>query len=426
MESLELKNKMSALWKRVFHDSEDYVSLIFNNYFNEKYIEYHEDNGKVVSALLGVPYEFSNGVQKLRGLYLCGLATADEYRHQGIMTRLLNTINEKAKEEFDFTFLIPSSDFNADYYRSKGYYNAIYRIEDRYTDVHDFYNDFLLSLHSTDERIRKMKMKFYDDIRITSIAGIDELVDIPSVIEYIREMESKRNSYLSLVHSDFDLELVIKENRISNGEIFIASDNAGVITGVIFIMKGEPGRIFVPAIYFSDSSSYYRLLDYTKKKYADYSMSVYQYPEESERTALWDKVYGAGNPDGGSLESVYGVAERVFTAAAGAHLYGMVRILNFKSIMQYLVESRNDLKFSILLKDYCDSNSSDPKETLFMANKGKLEVFTDNFEKHDKSALKLSSKEVSKLLFRKKDRSNFIMEAFGVPRLSINMQLLLD
>ena len=58
MNPAELKNKFKALWKDTFRDSDAYVSLVFDSYFNPDLVAYEEMSGDIVAALLGVPYEF--------------------------------------------------------------------------------------------------------------------------------------------------------------------------------------------------------------------------------------------------------------------------------------------------------------------------------------------------------------------------------
>ena len=44
MDSNELKNKLSKLWKDTFHDNDDYISLVFNNYYDPRFsFERHHD-----------------------------------------------------------------------------------------------------------------------------------------------------------------------------------------------------------------------------------------------------------------------------------------------------------------------------------------------------------------------------------------------
>ena len=52
MNPAELKNKMKSLWRDTFHDSDAYINLVFDNYFNPDLLEYEEMNGDVVAGLL--------------------------------------------------------------------------------------------------------------------------------------------------------------------------------------------------------------------------------------------------------------------------------------------------------------------------------------------------------------------------------------
>lgn len=45
MHTAELKSKMMQLWKNTFHDSDAYISLVFDTYFNPDLIAYNEENG---------------------------------------------------------------------------------------------------------------------------------------------------------------------------------------------------------------------------------------------------------------------------------------------------------------------------------------------------------------------------------------------
>ena len=107
METLDLKRKLTGLWKDTFHDSDEYIRLWFDKYYDPQWTEYEQVGNEIVSMLFGVPYEFGGSEGKIRGLYLCGLATNAKYRGQGLMSKLLDRINDKAREAgFAFTFLI--------------------------------------------------------------------------------------------------------------------------------------------------------------------------------------------------------------------------------------------------------------------------------------------------------------------------------
>jgi hypothetical protein len=427
MHTAELKSKMMQLWKNTFHDSDAYISLVFDTYFNPDLIAYNEENGKLVSAMLGVPYEFGNGGNKLKGLYLCGLATQEEFRHRGIMNDLIEKINTTAIEKgYDFTFLIPATDALINYYSARGYNNAIYRVEDRYTEVHDFAKNYRSILMIEDERVSALKTKYFDSL-ITDFINPKEEKTIDEIIQYIMSSEENITTYISLRHSAKDLHAVIKENDISKGKIVTCRNNDKKLTGLAFVTVDDKKRVNIPKIYYDDNCSLYKLLDSVKKYYSDFSLSLYCYPEDTGRRALWSKVYAAANPDGGMLDNSFGITERVYNVSLHARPYGMIRILNCHEVLKFVANHRSDVKFSILVKEY--NYSGNALKCDVVDGKIKFEYIPDNEIKNymaNPSITVLNHRELMEILFRKKDSSNLIMEAFGIPRLAMNMALLLD
>lgn len=427
MQPQDLKEKMMKLWKDTFHDSDAYINLIFSNYFNPEYIEYHEENGRLVSALLGIPFDFKRGKRTIRGLYLCGLATAYEFRHHGIMTRLIESINHRAKElGFAFTFLIPASDILRNFYIEKEYENAIYNVEDRYTDVHDFDADCRALLQKEEPRVSGLKLKYYENLRVDVIDSIDHPL-IESAASYIETAEQSDFNYTGLVHSRKDCICVIKENIISGGNVAVCSGPDGKITGVLFATFDDRKRIIIPKIYHDDNCSYFKLLNKIKRLYSELSMSVICFPEETERRVLWSKSYVAANPDG-APGGAYGVTERIFDVNRHARPYGMVRITDIVEILKFLTNDGDGCKYSILVKE----GISEEISLICRIDNGKIlveEILTELVRSQlneDKSLTVLSKKNLAKILFRKKDANNLIMEALGIPRLGLNMALLLD
>ena len=54
----DIKLQIMKLWKDTFHDTDEYIKLVFDNYFNPELVEYKVENGEVLAAMLGVPYYF--------------------------------------------------------------------------------------------------------------------------------------------------------------------------------------------------------------------------------------------------------------------------------------------------------------------------------------------------------------------------------
>ncbi len=429
MQAEDIKRKMMKLWKDIFHDTDAYISLVFDNYFNPDLIEYVEENGLIVSALLGVPYEFGCGKEKLKGLYLCGLATDEEFRNRGIMNELIERINKLAKEKgYAFTFLIPSSDALINYYSVRGYVNAMYRVEDCYTQAHDFEKDYISILSREDDRVKRLKEKYYHSLQASIITDKDSKYN-DQIVSYIRKAEGDISTYLTMQHSEKDVEIIIKENAISGGKIVVSHTADGKLTGIAFLSVDYKKRVVVHKMYYDDNCSFYKILDFIKKAYPDSPISVFCYPEETDRRVLWMKVYGAANPDGSGIEGAYGISERVYDVSRHARPYGMIRILDIREILKFLAVYRNDVKFSILVKDA----ENEGKVLKCKVKEGKITFdLTDESDvaKQKKeegvTSTCLKKKELLELLFRKKDSSNLIMEAFGIPRIPTNMCLLLD
>lgn len=428
MNENDIKRKMMKLWKDTFHDSDAYISLIFDNYFNPDYIEYHEENGQIISALIGIPYDFGNDNNTIKGIYLCGLATKEEFRHKGIMNELINKINKKALENnIVISFLIPASDLLRIYYHGKGYVNGMYRVEERYTDVHDFDKDCQMILNKEDEKIRQQRIKFYNKINVNKYSDKGSEI-IEKISEYIQRKERENKTYFTLLHSIEDIKNIIKENQISGGEIFIAYAPDESIIGVAFTTLNDRKRLIIPKIYYDNQYVYYKLLDKAKNVFSDSPISILRYPEEINRQVLWSKVYGASDSEGLMTGGAYGIAERVFDVSAHAQPYGMVKILNVNEILKILAKDRVDADFSILVKDNLHSSNNG---ILFKIKDGDVsseDIAPELTKKltNSRSCTVITHHDLAEILFRKKDSNSLIMEAFGIPRISLNMALLLD
>lgn len=423
----DLKGKMKELWKNIFHDSEEYVSLVFDTYFDEKYVEYQEENGKLVSALLGVPYRFGNGESSMNGLYLCGLSTLPAYRGKGLMEGLIHKINQKAKGEFDFTFLIPASSDLVFYYQKQGYFKAMYRIEENYTDIHDFSNDYAFIIRNNDDKIRVLKENLFDSLSIEKLDYNDES-SVENVIKFISKCENQNQIPFQLIHSKKDLTTVIQENKLSKGAIYISYRENKDINGIAFVSNTQAERIGLPIIYYNDAAAFYKLLDGIKKDFPTKFLSLYRYPEESSENAIWDRIDIVPNPDGSQLESLFSADERVYSPKYFPIVYGMINVLNYDNMLKSLSQSRKEINLILGLRE---NHMRDSKTKYYSIKRGELLVLSEEegeeiVKKNKKNILFLTEKELCELLFRKKDRDNLITEVFGLPRLEINMSLLID
>lgn len=419
METEKIRKQMMQLWKDTFHDSDKYIELIFNRYFSLDWIEYYSIGDHIVSALMGIPYKFKYGKYYLNTIYLCGLATREEYRNQGIMNTLITKINKKAElDGFSFSFLIPASESLRIFYHNKGYFNGMYRIEERFTEIHNFDKEATSDLNRENDNVRELKSEYYQNLIIKKLSPNDKEIR-NNIIEYIKENESLSKNYSVMIHETEDLESIITENEISGGNIYYGLDSKEKVRGCAFVTFGNKTRIIVPKIFFDDNYVYYKILDVIKKEYIELPMSVFRFPEEVQRKVLWGINYIIENNQNNS-EVQFGTTDGVYDISTHSLPYGMVKILNLNEILKFISETRRDLKFSILIKD----KNLDFYEV--SVNDGNFKIEPIDNPKERGNELILTEDEFYSLLLRKKDNSALITETLNIPRLSLNMALLLD
>lgn len=417
----ELKKGISELWEKSLHLSKDYIQLIFNSYFKEEYLAYHIVDNKVAAVLLGIPYFFGYGHNMLKGIFIFGAATDNKFHHKGLMTDLLKDFNNKHKNDFDLTFLVPSSDLVADFFRHRGYFNSFYRLEQRFTSIHNFKNDFIVSLEEVDPRVRKLKENLFSEIKV-SFFDFNSLDLCNEVYEFIKNCESKPRRSVILNHNSNDFFTYISNCQINDIQIIVAEHN-GKISGIAFAKKDEMKRLKIPYLYYNDNCTFYALLSFIKEKFFDYSLSLYGASEPYSQSII-EEVYGAKNPDGSDLETLFGLFDTQTNPAKLMEPGGMVKILNYENILAFIAKYRKEIDFKLHLRDYNEPGVND-RNIYFHVKNGAVSTYPFKREGADKSILSLTTKEFSELLFRKKDSNNLILEAFGIPRLILEFKMVL-
>ena len=423
MNDPEIKKKLAKLWKDTFGDSDQYVSLIFNKNFNPELCEYEEVGGDIVAGLLGVPYEFGNAGQRIRALYLCGLATKPQFRSRGIMTRLLARINEKARNSgFAFTFLIPSDPGLRKYYKDRDYVNGFYRVIDNYTSLHDFDREYESILAEQKDKVADLKRRLFQSLK-TGVYNPGETnanLVRDGLRTLIRELEDGQED-LQILHSDRDIWIIIDENTISGGKIYYVENTSGKITAAAFTSIDD-SAVKIHKMFASDLASKYKLLGAVKTANPDLAIQHYIPSIEMNRAALWMRTYGSFMKDARQVGSI-SITERVYSLAAHAKVYGMVRILNLSEILKFQANSRRELKYSILAK-------ADDVYTVEQINvaDGKLSVKKIPIDptSPSQSTHVMTKRDIGEILFRRRDTDNLITEAFGIPSINGAISLLLD
>ena len=433
MEQEELKRKLLGLWEKTTHNSKEMLSILFDYYFDIRYLEYQESEGKVVGALCGIPDSFGFGQNRLKGLYLISLSSEEGFRKRGILAELLQNMNQRISKEFDFTFLVPHTELLADYFGTQGYFSSFFILEERFTPIHDFTNDYLILINDSEERIRNLKSALLKEINVIE-NNEESIFPKEQIIKFIEEIEKKATSSVNLNHTVKDLGYILSEGSIRNLRSYIAYDGDGRITGVMFSQKGDINRVNIVASFVADICSYYALLEFIKKHNHDFSLSVITSDPKFQTHYLIQQTYASENPAGGDLDTTISTLEIPFNINKLLQPLGMVRLLRFDRIMEYIANTRSDVEFKLHIRNFSlshqnlgtDKNDSQPEDdkVVFVVKNGKCQIEPFAKFQNDRTVLNLTKKEVSELLLRKNDSSNLIMEAFGIPRLNLQMRLL--
>lgn len=299
----KIRRDMMELWKETFQDSNRYIELIFDTYFCRENIFVRYDGDLLIASMLCVPYEFqfvSEKInEKLKGMYLCGLATRPEYRKRGIMKSLMNEAEESIKMRgYDMSFLIPADNHLREYYRKNGYYDGSYR------------NLKTINLQSK-EQLHNLYIYTFKDL---AESGNFQLVK--EIAGWCRERELKIQEYPTIVHSERDLITAITENEnsifLSNRPIDLKYPILANVIAVVFPeISGDNQRgksLRVVEIYLRDGEEGVRNLskqpiNYISNSICDYFEStniefIFTNKEVKESDPIRDYPYAMIKPIG--------------------------------------------------------------------------------------------------------------------------------
>ena len=97
--SAKWESELRSLWKTVFGDEDEYISLFFDNYFNEAEVMGAIEGSRLVSMLFLLPMKVKTMERSFDAKYIYAVATLPEYRGRGISTKLLDETHKYLKKE---------------------------------------------------------------------------------------------------------------------------------------------------------------------------------------------------------------------------------------------------------------------------------------------------------------------------------------
>lgn len=445
MEKEELKQQMMGLWKTTFHDSDAYIRLVFDTYFDMANIEYEERDGRVIASLMAIPYTFGNDNYAINSIYLCGLSTNIRFRKEGIMTSLLKRIEEKMRDRgYSFMFLIPAEDGLKRYYFDRGFINGFYRSPLHYTSLHDFRKDYYSTISEEEKALYKVKAHYFDSLE-TEILSISDLSDIEEKIErmeaFITECERTQRGF-ALYQNPEQIRVFLKEALMSGGRISICKNGEGEISGIGLYSFSET-EIREIGRYAINYGSLCKIREAISKNDGGRTMTVYQlgYEKSNDGKALWNPMFSTVLPTATQVGAV-GTIERIYNPSQHSKVYGMVRILSVSEILKFQANSRNNLKYSILVRlektgkvvEFTAKGGSLEEREVKLNNEALLSPEERNKnarimyirDKQGNRRTVMSERDLGELLFRRPSEDRLIEEAFGLPALNGKISLLLD
>lgn len=110
------------MWKTVFNDPDDYMEVYFRwKYLNENTLIYIED-GKAVSSLQMLSYQFTFCGTEIPAIYLSGVCTLPEYREKGYSRQLLiKSFDVAAGRNVPIILLVPQEEWLLRFYDKLGF-----------------------------------------------------------------------------------------------------------------------------------------------------------------------------------------------------------------------------------------------------------------------------------------------------------------
>ena len=110
------------LWKLVFNDSDKFMDLYFSRVYKPKYNVTCQLNHHVVAALQTLPYALLYHGQELPAVYISGVSTHPDYRHQESGNNLMRQAHFNLfYKNVVYAALIPAEDWLYEWYAKCGY-----------------------------------------------------------------------------------------------------------------------------------------------------------------------------------------------------------------------------------------------------------------------------------------------------------------
>lgn len=205
------KEKVKALWKLCFDDSDAFIKMYFRLRYNKEVNVSIDSGAEVISALQMIPYPMTFCEREVPTAYISGACTHPEYQGNGVMRELLSqAFTRMQQNSVLFSTLIPAEPWLFEYYTRMGYAPVF-----NYSE-----HTFLAS-------------------------DIQQPVETEADIEQTTEFQEDAYLYLNvkvaqrpccLQHTAADFKVVLADLAITNGWVYVARQ-ADQVAGIAVVYK---------------------------------------------------------------------------------------------------------------------------------------------------------------------------------------------
>ena len=277
----EDKEEIIALWQSVFHDSEDYIDLFFNQVYNPdntlviktppipnapphnqlSIINYQlsivnyqlpppPPSSQIVAALQMVPYQIKCGNQILPAAYVCGVCTHPSQRKKGIMKILMTeAMAEMRRRGYVVSIVIPAEPWLFDFYKKFGYTLPLNRY-------------ILQSATSTSATSASARADLQSSI----------FAECTSAHFYYFDRK-QRERRCTVLHNAHDYASILQDLRAEGGNAYILFKN-DTPTGMAFVSKIEDNTLIIKEILYETTTDITLLATHISRQYGSAPLSM--------------------------------------------------------------------------------------------------------------------------------------------------------
>ncbi|MDD2246850.1 MAG: GNAT family N-acetyltransferase [Proteiniphilum sp.] len=224
------KQQVWDMWKTVFNDPDDYMEVYFRwKYLNENTLIYIED-GKAVSSLQLLSYQFTFCGTEIPVIYLSGVCTLPEYREKGYSRQLLiKSFDIAAGRDVPLILLVPQEEWLLSFYDKQGFAQtfdsgaealpSLKELTQRYPgDLYAAFREFDFLFRQKDMTVQKSFDDFCAMVEEAALFGFPpkkNLMGMARVIDLQRLLSLFADRYPQTAFSVSVQDELLKENSAS-------------------------------------------------------------------------------------------------------------------------------------------------------------------------------------------------------------------